>query len=49
MESIEEQRDPPSPPNILSSVWTNIADTKKAVKTWLLDQAALLKDIDALY
>ena len=49
MESIEEQRDPPSPPNILSSVWTNIADTKKAVKTWLLDQAAFLKDIDALY
>ena len=38
MESIEEQWIPPSPPDILSSSWINIADAKKAVKTWLLDQ-----------
>ena len=38
MESIEEQWNPPSPPDILSSSWINTADAKKAVKTWLLDQ-----------
>jgi hypothetical protein len=32
MESIEEQWNPPSPPNILSDSWTNITDAKKAVK-----------------
>ena len=38
MEPIEEQWNPPSSPDITSSLWMNIADAKKAVKTWLLDQ-----------
>jgi hypothetical protein len=37
MESIEEQWNPPSPPDILSNSWTNIIDAKKAVKIWILD------------
>ena len=37
MESIEEQWNPPGPPDILSDSWTNITDTKKAVKIWILD------------
>jgi hypothetical protein len=38
MESIEEQWNPPSPPDILSDSWTNITDAKKAVKIWILDR-----------
>ena len=38
MESIEEQWNPPSPPDIMSDSWTNIIDTKKAVKIWILDR-----------
>src|SRR3981189_1293327 len=38
MESIEEQWNPPSPPDILSDSWTNISDAKKAVKIWILDR-----------
>jgi hypothetical protein len=37
MESIKEQWNPPSPPDILSNSWTNISDAKKAVKIWILD------------
>jgi hypothetical protein len=38
MESIEEQWNPPSSPDILSDSWTNITDAKKAVKIWILDR-----------
>jgi hypothetical protein len=37
MESIEEQWNSPSPPDILSDSWTNINDAKKAIKIWILD------------
>ena len=38
MESIEEQWNPPSPPDILSDSWMNMTDAKKAVKVWILDR-----------
>jgi hypothetical protein len=38
MESIEEQWNPPSSPDILSDSWMNITDAKKAVKIWILDR-----------
>ena len=38
MEPIEEQWNPSSSPDITSSLWMNITDIKKAVKTWLLNQ-----------
>jgi hypothetical protein len=37
MDSIEEQWNPPSSPDIVSDSWMNIADAKKAVKIWILD------------
>jgi hypothetical protein len=38
MEPIEEQWNPPSPPDIISDSWMNITDAKKAVKIWILDR-----------
>jgi hypothetical protein len=38
MDSIEEQWNPPSSLDIVSDSWMNIADTKKAVKIWILDR-----------
>jgi hypothetical protein len=38
MESIEEQWNPPSPPDIMSDLWMNIKNAKKAVKIWILDR-----------
>ena len=37
MESIEEQWNPSSSPDIVSDSWTNVTDEKKAVKIWILD------------
>jgi hypothetical protein len=39
MESIEEQWNLLPPPDITSDPWIDITDTKKAVKTWILDRA----------
>jgi hypothetical protein len=38
MESIEEQWNPSSSPDIVSDSWMNIIDAKKAVKIWILDR-----------
>jgi hypothetical protein len=38
MESIEEQWNPPSSPDIMSDLWMNISDAKKAIKIWILDR-----------
>jgi hypothetical protein len=38
MESIEEQWNPPTSTDILSSSWMDITDSKKAVKIWILDR-----------
>src|SRR5258708_7852225 len=38
MESIEEQWFLPLTSDITSKSWVNIADAKKAVKTWILDR-----------
>ena len=38
MESIEEQWNAPTSPDILTNSWINIADAKKAVKIWILDR-----------
>ena len=37
MESITEQWDLPSGPDIISNSWTNATDAKKAIKIWILD------------
>jgi hypothetical protein len=39
MESIEEQWNHPLTPDIMSNSWIDIANAKKAVKTWILDHA----------
>jgi hypothetical protein len=38
MESIEEQWNPPSSIDILSSSWIDITSAKKAARTWILDR-----------
>ena len=38
MESITEQWDLPSGPDIISNSWTNATDAKKAIKIWILDR-----------
>ena len=38
MESIGEQWNLPSPPDIISDSWMNITDAKKAVNIWILDR-----------
>jgi hypothetical protein len=43
MEPIEEQWNPPSPPNIMSDLWMNIKDAKKAIKIWILDRSEARK------
>jgi len=37
IEPIEEQWNPPSCPDIMSDLWINFSDAKKAVKIWILD------------
>jgi hypothetical protein len=47
MEPIEEQWNPPSSPDIMSDSWTNIIDTKRAVKIRILVIRILgLKNVD---
>jgi hypothetical protein len=38
MEPIEEQWNPLSSPDIMSDLWMNISDAKKAIKIWILDR-----------
>ena len=38
MEPIEELWNPPSSPDIMSDLWMNISDAKKAIKIWILDR-----------
>jgi hypothetical protein len=38
MGSIQEQWNPPSCPDIISELWINITEAKKAVKIWILDR-----------
>jgi hypothetical protein len=38
MELIEEQWNPPSSLDIMSDLWMNMSDVKKAIKIWILDR-----------
>jgi hypothetical protein len=38
MEPIEEQWNTPSSPDIMSDLWMNMSDAKKAIKIWILDR-----------